>query len=581
MCGLAKDAISKNSTFFNVLLLFSLSIFLTIKNSEKTEVYAFPFTILSTDQRNNLIEGQLFEYKQVASEKLRQDIVKATEGYHHIKICNLLLCLKEEVSETISFEEICKKIPTIDKRAKMIRKILSDYRKSAPEFLVQGIIELTGNYNILQINLLLSDMAGELASGPLNQKNCLNILQKAINELDDEQNKKEKLAQIEEIRESFIKTDFEIKSKITDEQEIYPESDDTKYPSLDDMFHQKIILFKAAARQLKAGKFKKGFRRGMLLYGLPGEGKTAMVKAMANESNCRFFKISAAKLVNKYQGSGAGAIQEIFAEAKAIEADKGVIVFIDELESLSPKTTDENIKFASKYSGQDLSNALTQIWTEYDDCSENHDNILVVAASNKLEVIDKRIRDRFRCIEFSCPDKDNAYKILKNKAEYFNVPLSEAELQHHVKRMEGLSGRELTTFIEDIKGYISEDMSKEKALELVTKEQVKTKNNAKPSSKRFDQLMNEAAKGAAHGFGGALGGGLVAGTLMIFGLSIKKVKMKKLILIILIITAIEFSLSFNGLYHEPNQAKAWDRNGNEIELISEWEKVGQIFYWKV
>ncbi len=51
--------LAKNPTFFNVLLLFSLSMFLTIKNSEETEACAFPFTLLSTDQRNKLIEEKL------------------------------------------------------------------------------------------------------------------------------------------------------------------------------------------------------------------------------------------------------------------------------------------------------------------------------------------------------------------------------------------------------------------------------------------------------------------------------------------------------------------------------------------
>ncbi len=471
----------KNSTFFGVLLLFSLSIFLDIKSSEQPyEIrYSSCLSPLPIDKRSEIIERKLFNFKQVASDQLKQDILKATEGYYRLSICDLLNRLQEEVSETASFEEICRKIPPIDKRAEMIQYMLAISKKHAPEHFIESITELTEGYSMLQLNTFLSDIIEKSGSNSLNQEFCLKKLEEAINKLDDEQSKKKKLAQIEEIRESLIKTDFEVKSKITDEQETYPESSDTKYPSLDDMFHQKMILFKAAARQLQAGKFKKGFRRGMLLYGPRGVGKTAMVKAMANESNCRFFKISAAKLVNKYQGSGAGAIQEIFAEAKAVEASKGVIVFIDELESLAPKTTDKNIRLAHKYSGQDHSNSLTQIWTEYDDCSENHNNILIVAASNKFEVIDPRIRDRFRCIEFSCPDKNDAYKILKNKAQHYNISLSKAELQHHVKRMKGLSGRELATFIEDVKGYISEGMNKEKALKLVIKEQAGNEGNAK------------------------------------------------------------------------------------------------------
>ncbi|HEB42003.1 MAG TPA: hypothetical protein ENI08_03225 [Candidatus Dependentiae bacterium] len=50
-----------------------------------------------------------------------------------------------------------------------------------------------------------------------------------------------------------------------------------KYPLLDDVFHQKKILFRDAAKQLKSGKFRKAFRQGMLFHGPPGSGKNAVV----------------------------------------------------------------------------------------------------------------------------------------------------------------------------------------------------------------------------------------------------------------------------------------------------------------
>ena len=46
-------------------------------------------------------------------------------------------------------------------------------------------------------------------------------------------------------------------------------------------------------------------------------------------------------LVSKYQGSGAGTIKSIFDQARAVESGKGVIVLVDELQSLTPVTRDK------------------------------------------------------------------------------------------------------------------------------------------------------------------------------------------------------------------------------------------------
>ncbi len=261
----------------------------------------------------------------------------------------------------------------------------------------------------------------------------------------NDQNIKEKLVRLEKLKKITV-ADF-----------------DTSYPLLRDVFHPGMELFESAAKQLKAGKFKDSFRRGMLFYGPPGVGKTTMVKALANEAHCKLFKISISQLGN--QEKGAKIITKTFAQAKKIKANKGVIIFIDGLESSAPEITN-------------------LIRAEFDDCSEDHNNILTVITSSDFGAINKGFRDRFRCIEFSYPDQDNSYKILKNKTQHLNVPLSETELQYHAKRMKNLSGRELTNFIQDVSSYISDGMNKENAIELVIKKQKRDKevNNSNLSS---------------------------------------------------------------------------------------------------
>ncbi len=58
--------------------------------------------------------------------------------------------------------------------------------------------------------------------------------------------------------------------------------------------------------------------KGLLLYGMPGTGKTLLAKAIASNSNANFISIKGAELLSKWAGESEKAIREVFRKARQI-----------------------------------------------------------------------------------------------------------------------------------------------------------------------------------------------------------------------------------------------------------------------
>src|SRR5215217_8055236 len=173
--------------------------------------------------------------------------------------------------------------------------------------------------------------------------------------------------------------------------------------------------------------------KGILLHGPPGTGKTLLAKAVANESNARFFAQSASSFVEMFAGLGAARIRRLFRQArKAAPA----IVFIDELDAVGATR------------GNDISGekdqTLNQLLVELDGFGAS-DNVVVIAASNLLDQLDPALLrpGRFdRQILVTPPD-------LKGRREILDVhtgakPLAEdVDLDVIARQTSGLSGADL------------------------------------------------------------------------------------------------------------------------------------------
>jgi len=163
----------------------------------------------------------------------------------------------------------------------------------------------------------------------------------------------------------------------------YDKSKDTKKVTFDDIIGQdeaKEALKDAVLRLKNPDRSKKlgiKLKKGILLVGPPGTGKTQLARALANYAGCSFFYISAPEIESKWVGESAQNVKKLF--KKASEQSPSII-FIDEMDSLG-----------SRFKGHDSSDAskkpLLQFFTEMDGFIKK-DKVVVVGATNAIENID-------------------------------------------------------------------------------------------------------------------------------------------------------------------------------------------------
>ena len=82
--------------------------------------------------------------------------------------------------------------------------------------------------------------------------------------------------------------------------------------------------------------------KGVILYGVPGTGKTLLAKAVANETSATFLRIVGSELIQKYLGEGPKLVRELFRVAGEMAPS---IIFMDEIDAVGTKRYDSTYRF--------------------------------------------------------------------------------------------------------------------------------------------------------------------------------------------------------------------------------------------
>src|SRR5690606_17838493 len=146
--------------------------------------------------------------------------------------------------------------------------------------------------------------------------------------------------------------------------------------------------------------------RGVLLEGPPGTGKTALARAAAAEAKVPFFAVSASEFVEMFVGVGAKRVRDLFERAaKAAPA----VIFIDEIDAVGRR------RGAAVGNGnEERESTLNQLLTEIAGFRSTRPPIVVMAATNRSDVLDPALLRRFtRHIHVGLPDRAGRQRILE------------------------------------------------------------------------------------------------------------------------------------------------------------------------
>ncbi|MEE9315564.1 MAG: ATP-dependent zinc metalloprotease FtsH, partial [bacterium] len=203
---------------------------------------------------------------------------------------------------------------------------------------------------------------------------------------------------------------------------------------------QEIISFLKEPKKFQrlGGKIPKG----VLLYGVPGSGKTLLAKAVAGEAGVPFFSASGSEFVEMFVGVGASRVRDLFNQGKK---SAPCLLFIDELDAVGRH------RFAGIGGGHDeREQTLNQLLVEMDGF-DTKEGVILIAATNRPDVLDPALLrpGRFdRHIMVPNPDLKGREEILKVHTR--NIKLGpDVDLKVIARRTPGFVGSDIANLVNE------------------------------------------------------------------------------------------------------------------------------------
>jgi len=182
--------------------------------------------------------------------------------------------------------------------------------------------------------------------------------------------------------------------------------------------------------------------KGVLMVGPPGTGKTLLAKAVAGEADVPFFSISGSDFVEMFVGVGAARVRDMFEQGRK---NAPCIVFIDEIDAVG-RQRGAGLGGGNDEREQTLNSLLVEM-----DGFDGHEGIIIIAATNRPDVLDKALLrpGRFdRQVLIDLPDLKGREEILKVHAKKIKMG-RDIDLTRVARSTAGFSGADLANLLNE------------------------------------------------------------------------------------------------------------------------------------
>ena len=210
-------------------------------------------------------------------------------------------------------------------------------------------------------------------------------------------------------------------------------------------------------------KFHKKRNGGILLYGVPGTGKTRIAQILAKDLGAKFYEIKCSDVISKWFGESEKNIKEIFDEARKQERS---VIFFDEFESLGAvRGTETN---------SPISRVVSELLSQIQGFEDNNSNVFLMAATNRPWDIDTAFLrpGRFSSvIHVGLPDEAARLDIVKYELNGIELA-SDFNYDYIIDSTVGYSSADMAEFCERLKDRVIYRLIAKVGSELITNDDV-------------------------------------------------------------------------------------------------------------